>query len=145
MNVHTGYFWGEKSLTAVLSPTRYRRGPRSSLTSYATKTCLGPCQQKPHGPSILGWIAALLLRRSSYFFCCLSLQTPISLVSAAVLLICCFLVTSSWLDTVVWLIFEFLLGSHFTFSCSIPRPSVFQSLKKIADFQAEGVMSGGVR
>lgn len=41
-----------------------------------------------------------------------------------------FLVTSSWLDTVLWLILEFLLGSHFIFSCSIPHVLLCFSLSR---------------
>ena len=80
------------------------------------------------------------------FFSCPSLQIPFSLVSAGVLLIWCFLGTSSWVDTVLWMILEFLLESHFIFSWSIPHVLLyFTLLTKFPDFQAEGVISRDVK
>lgn len=40
--IHTGCLWGEKSLTAVLSPAWDKRDSGSCLSSYTIKTCLGP-------------------------------------------------------------------------------------------------------
>lgn len=74
------------------------------------------------------------------FFCCSSLQMPILLASAGVFLIWCFLGTSPQLDTVVWIILEFLQESHFIFCWSISYVSPhFILLTKFPYFQAEGV------
>lgn len=154
MSVRTSCFWGEKSLTAVLSPACSRRDSRSSPTSYTTKTCLGPHWEhtwdtdtaKAFWSFHTGMNCSSITQTLQLFFCCPSLRIPISLVSAAVILMWCFLGSSSWLDTVVWIILEFLLGSHFIFSWCIPHVLLYLTLwTKFLDFQAEGVMSRGVK
>lgn len=92
---------------------------------------------------VVCWIrmnCSSITQTNRLFFCCPSLQMPILLASAGVFLIWCFLGTSSQLDTVVWIILEFLQESHFIFCWSISYVSPhFILLTKFPYFQAEGV------
>lgn len=128
---------GEKNLSQQFCLQHQTKGSRSCPTSYTIKTCLGPhwkhmwdkILQKPSGLSILGWIAALLLKHFSSFSAVLCSE----FLSHRFLL----QLFSSDVFCVLW----FGQYLYFYWHAILFSPA----LSKFPDFQAEGVMSRGVK